>query len=531
VLDIVVKGGTIVDGSGKSRFASDVGIAGDRIAVVGNLAEHDARTVIPAEGLVVAPGLIDMHSHADYTLPVLPTADSKVHQGFTLEVVGNCGHSPAPLNAAMRREKLAGTLAGGNNLLWPGMEWSWDSFADFLAHLARIGTSVNVAPLVGHGAVRTLVLGEGDVTPTPDQLAAMKAEVRRAMRQGALGFSTGLIYPPGVYAATDEIVELARVAAEEGGIYTSHIRGESDAVLTSIDEAIAIARRAGISTQISHLKAAGKNNWPKMARCLELIEAARAEGLDVTADMYPYVAANTYIGALLPAKAQAGGREAIVRRLDDEGYRAEMRAALSGPRSAADAQWNEIYVSYCPRFPEYEGRTFEDIAAERGQPPDEAVLDILIETQTQTELIVFMMSEENVAMGLRRPYVMVGTDGEGRSADGPLSVGKPNPRNFGSAAKVLGKYARDDRLFSLEEAVRKMTGLPAFKLRLADRGLLQTGYAADLVIFDPHTVADVATFEQPHRYPRGIAWVVVNGQVVIDGGRHTGLRPGRIVSH
>ncbi len=530
MLDIVIKGGTIVDGSGRPRFVSDVGIVGDRVAVLANLPAPEARTVISAEGLIVAPGLIDMHSHADYTLPVLPTADSKIYQGFTLEVVGNCGHSPAPLNAAMRREKLAGTLAGGNNLLWPGMEWSWASFGDFLAHLARIGTSVNVAPLVGHGAVRTFVLGEGDVAPTPDQLDAMKAEVRRAMQEGALGFSTGLIYPPGVYADTDEIVELARVAAEEGGIYTSHIRGESDAVLASISEAIAIARRAGISTEISHLKAAGRNNWPKMARGLELIEAARAEGLDVTADMYPYVAANTYIGALLPAKAQAGGREAIVRRLGDEAYRAEMRSALSGPRSAADAQWNEIYVSYCPRFPEYEGRTFQDIASERRQPTDEAVLDILIETQTQTELIVFMMSEENVALGLGRPYVMIGTDGEGRSAQGPLSVGKPNPRNFGTTAKVLGHYARDEKLFSLEEAVRKMTGLPASKLRLADRGLLRAGYAADIVVFDPRTVADVATFEQPHRYPRGITWVLVNGQVVISEGRHTGLWPGRIIS-
>jgi len=326
-------------------------------------------------------------------------------------------------------------------------------------------------------------MGEGDARPNTEQLGAMKTAVRRAIAEGALGLSTGLIYPPGVYAGTDEIVALAQVVADEGGIYTSHIRGEGDTLLEAIAEAVAIGRRAYIAVQISHLKAAGRRNWHKMRHAIELIESAQAEGLDVTADMYPYTAANTYVGALLPAWAQVGGREAMVQRLQEGTYRAHVRQALMESRNAGDANWNEIYISYCPRFPEYEGRTFQNIAAERGQSPIDAILDILTETQTQAALIVFMMSEENVALGLSRPYVMIGSDGEGRSAQGPLSAGKPNPRNYGTCARMLGYYVRERGLVSLEEAVRRMTGLPASKLKLRERGLVKLDCFADLLNF------------------------------------------------
>jgi N-acyl-D-amino-acid deacylase len=514
MLDILLQNGVLVDGSGCARYPADVGIAGDRIEVIGRLPSAQAVRVIDVAGMMIAPGFIDMHSHADYTLPVLPTADSKVHQGFTLEVVGNCGQSPAPLNHAMRQEKIKSSALGGTNMLWPGMRWDWDSFGDFLLFLQQLGTSVNVAPLVGHGTIRTMVMGEGDGAPDAAQMEAMKAGVRKAFAEGALGLSTGLIYPPGIYARTDEIVALAQVAAEADGIYTTHIRGEGDTLLEAIAEAIEIGRRAHVRTEISHLKAAGKRNWHKMSQAIQLIEAARAEGLDVTADMYPYTAANTY----------------MVQRLGDAEYRARVRESLAESRNVGDADWDKIYVSYCPRFPAYEGRTSRDIASERGQAPEDAVLDILVETQTQAELIVFMMSEENVALGLRQPYVMLGSDGEGRSAQGPLSVGKPNPRNYGTCARMLGHYVRERAFVSLEEAVRRMTALPAARLKLRERGLVKPGNFADLVVFDPMSVADVATFEHPHRYPPGIAWVLVNGKVVIAEGQHTGVRPGRVVT-
>jgi N-acyl-D-amino-acid deacylase len=525
MLDILIRGGAVIDGTGRPARRADVAIAGSRIEAIDLLPDAGAARVIDATGQVVAPGFIDMHSHADFVLPGLPTADSKVHQGFTLEVVGNCGASPAPLTPARRQDVI--DSAG---LAVPALAWDWTTFRSYLDVLSRQGLSINVAPLVGHGTVRVLVMGPGDASPTADELRAMALEVRRAMGDGAVGFSTGLIYAPGVYADTDELVALTRAAGEAGGFYASHIRGESDSLLTAIAEAIEVGRRASVPVEISHLKAAGRSNWPRMAEAIALIDAARGEGLDVTADMYPYPAGSTALSALLPPWVHAGGREPLLARLADPADHARIRAALDGPGMARDAGWEGIAIAGSPARPEYEGQTVAAIAARLGRSPAEAVIEILRQTKGDTDMVLFMMSEENVALGLRQPWVMIGSDGEGRAAEGPYGTGKPHPRNYGTCPRFLGHYVRELGLLPLPEAIRKMTSLPAGKLGLRDRGRLEPGAVADIVVFDPATIADTATFAEPHRYPSGIPWVLVNGEPVIAGGQHTGRRPGRVLA-
>jgi N-acyl-D-amino-acid deacylase len=525
VLDILIRGGAVIDGTGRPARRADVAISRDRIEAIDLLPGATAARVIDAAGHVVAPGFIDMHSHADFTLPGLPTADSKVHQGFTLEVVGNCGSSPAPLTPARRQDVIDSI-----GLALPPLAWDWTTFRSYLDALTRKRLSINVAPLVGHGTVRLVAMGPGDARPTPDQLRAMTAEVRRAMDEGAIGFSTGLIYAPGVYADTDEVAELARAAGEGGGFYASHIRGEGRTLLSAIAEAIEVGRRAAVPVEISHLKASGRSNWPKMAQAIELIAEARAEGLDVTADMYPYPAGSTALSALLSPWVHAGGREPLLARLHDPADRARIRAELDGSGMAHDAGWEGILIAGCPARPDYEGRTLAHIASGLGTSPAEAAIEILRESRADAEMILFMMSEDNVALGLRQPWVMIGSDGEGRADHGPYGAGKPHPRNYGTCPRFLGHYVRDGGVVPLPDAIRKMTSLPAAKLGLRDRGRLEPGAVADVVVFDPGTVVDTATFAEPHRYPHGMPWVLVNGEPVIAGGRHTGSRPGRVLA-
>jgi N-acyl-D-amino-acid deacylase len=523
MLDFLIKNATIIDGTGSAGYPVDIGIQGDRIVAIGGLSQAEAGEIISAQGMVVAPGFIDMHSHADFSLPISPTANSKIHQGVTFELVGNCGISPAPIDDQSRQSAMANSILDG-----PGMDWAWDTFNSYLDRLRTTGISVNVGALVGHGTIRSLVMGEGDGLPNENQIDKMKNEVRLAMQAGAFGLSTGLIYPPNVYSSTDEIVALARCAADEGGIYASHIRGEADTVLKAVDEAIEIGKRANIPVEISHLKAKFHPNWHKMSIILEKIEKARAVGLDVTADMYPYTALNTSLSALLPPWVHVGGKNAMLHRLQNEIDRARIRQDLSAVAvQDQPGYWERTFISACPKQADFEGRHLQDLAAEIGVSPETAVMDILIEVESNVEMIQFLMSDENLELGLRSPNVMIGSDGEGRSAEGPLAVGKPHPRNYGTFPRVLGHYVREKKLFSLEEAVYKMTGLPAEKLHLHQRGLLKPGFFADVVIFDPETVADRATFIQPHQYPAGIPTVFVNGKVVIREGKHTQARPGR----
>ncbi len=525
MLDIIIRGGEVMDGTGKKAVRADVGILGDRIVEIGDLSSTEAERVIEAAGLCVAPGFIDIHSHGDWTLPYLPTANSKIHQGITLEVVGNCGSSVAPLSEAMREE-----LIEKNRL--SGIEYpvDWSGFGDYLDWLMRQGVSVNVAALVGHGTVREKVMGMSDRKPTPRQMKEMKLEVTRAMEEGAIGFSTGLIYTPNVYAGTEEIIELAKCAARLGGIYTSHIRGEADTLLEAIREALEVGRQAEMPVEISHFKASGVNNWHKMPDAIILVEAARAEGLDVMADMYSYPASNTELSSLIPPDIHVGGAERMIARLKAADCRDHLHTFFKDPEAANGVGWEGILICSCPSNPSYEGRSIQEISTSRGQNPVDAVMDILIETRLNADIIEFTMKEENVEMGLKQPFVSICTDASGTISEGPLSLGKPHPRAYGSFPRVLGRYAREKGLFSLEEAVRKMTSLPAHRLGLMRRGQLQPGYYADVVVFDPLEVRDAATYEQPHQYAVGIPWVLVNGQVVIENGRHTGARPGQIVA-
>jgi N-acyl-D-amino-acid deacylase len=528
MFDLLIQDGTIVDGTGSARQKADIGIIDGRIEAIGNLTGADAGQILSAQNLVVAPGFIDVHSHADYVLPVLPTADSKVHQGVTFEMVGNCGASPSPLSSQFRQAAIDNTLLGGGMPI----PWDWDTFESYFNRLRKTGTSVNVGALVGQGAIRTMVMGMSAAEPSVEQLDAMKAEVRKCMQAGAFGISSGLIYPPNVYAKTAEIIELATVVAEFGGIYTTHVRGEANTVLEAVDEAIQIGRSAGISVEISHLKAQLRPNWPKMAQLIKNIQTARDEGLDVNADMYPYNASNTTLTALLPDWAHVGGRAQLFKRLQNDSDRAKIFQVLHAV-SVADnpSYWNRVKISFCTARPDYEGFSIQEIADQRGETPEDTVMNVLLEVNGNAEMVQFLMSEENVELGLQSKHVMIGTDGEGRVAEGPLSIGKPHPRNYGTFPRVLGYYARQQELFSLEEAIRKMTGLPAQKFGLQDRGLLKPGNWADLVVFDPNQVIDKSTFTQPHQYPVGINHVLVNGQFVILDGIHTGALPGQVVTH
>ncbi len=525
MLDILIRNGEVIDGSGAALLKADVAILNGRIVQVGELAGADAARVIDASGHVVSPGFVDMHTHADFTLPVGPTADSMVTQGITTAATGQCGTSPAPiLPGRSPRELLAALWA---MLSFEGMPWGeWRSFGDYLDYLERLGTSINVVPLVGHGMIRANVMGYDPSPASPQQMAQMQRELLDAMDGGAVGVSTGLIYAPGMFTSTEELIEFTRPCGERGGFYFSHIRNENDTLLESLAEAIRIGRETGASVQISHFKAGGKANWGKVPAALEMIDQARAEGLDVSADMYPYLAGSTGLSTLLPKWAQHGGNAAILARLADDAQRREMAAEMT---ASDEIEWDKVLLSRAPEWPQIEGRHVADLADEAGRPAYDWVFDALLRTKLDIEMVRFNMSEENKVQSLRHPQMMIGCDGMGLCTQGLLSAGIRHPRNYGTFPRVLSHYVREEGVITLEEAVHKMTGLAATKLRWHDRGLLREGYAADVVVFDPATVRDLATYERPHQYATGIPYVIVNGKMVIENGAHTQVKPGRVL--
>jgi N-acyl-D-amino-acid deacylase len=525
MLDLLIRNGQVVDGSGAPRYRADVAVGGGCIVEVGQLEGAEAETVLDASGCVVAPGFVDMHSHADYSLPSLPTADSLVHQGITTIVAGQCGASPAPLLDETREQVIA--MGESEDMPLPWHEWS--TFGSYLDYLAQMGISLNVVPLVGQGTVRSAVMGFTARPPDSEQVARMQVEVAQAMDEGAVGVSTGLIYPPGSYTSTEELIAITRPVGERDGFYFSHIRGEGDTLLESVAEAIRIGREAGAAVQISHFKAVGERNWPKSAAALDLIDQARAEGLEVTADLYPYLASSTGLSATLPDWANEGGKEVILKRLADPESRRRMAADMQGGRTPRAGGWDLVFISNSPKNRSYEGHHVAELAAEAAKSPHDWILDALLETELDVGMIKFSMSEDNRKLELRHPAMMIGTDGYGLAREGPLSRGKPHPRNYGTFPRVLGHYVREQGVISLEEAIWKMSGFPAQKLRWTDRGLLKKGFRADLVVFDPDRVADQATYEAPHQFPRGIHHVVVNGRLVIQEDVHTGARPGVIL--
>ena len=527
MLDIKIAGGLVADGTGAPARRADVGVTGDRITAVGDLAREPAGRTVDATGLVVAPGFIDIHTHSDWRLWSNRRAESKIRQGVTTEVVGNCGFSPAPVS-----DEFKGQMERFALYRPAGMDFSWRSLGDYFRRYEDEGVAVNVVQLIGHGTLRLAAMGFARRAPTARELVTMERLMDESMASGAWGLATGLIYAPGSYAETEEIVAVARRAAH-GGFYASHIRGEGETLLAAVGEAIRVGREGGLPVQVSHIKAAGRPHWGRVEAALGLIDMAREEGQDVMADVYPYTASSTTLRTLLPDWALEGGIDAMVERLGDPDARARIRDDLTGGGSAILARglgWEDIMIAYAPSRPEAQGRRLADIARDAHADPLEVALDLLVAERGGGYMILFQLDEADLRRALVHPQVMIGSDGSSLAVDGELGAGKPHPRSYGTFARVLARYVREEPLLSLETAVHKMSGLPARRLGLSDRGVLDAGAKADVVAFDPDRVLDVATYDDPHRYALGIPHVVVNGRVVIDGGRHTGALPGRVLT-
>ena len=524
---LIIRNGKVVDGGGNPWFKADVGVVGDTIRTVGRLGRERADVTIDAEGMVVSPGFIDIHTHSDGPLLVDGEGHAHIRQGVTTNVIGNCGGSLAPVTAKSR-EYAAARLGE-----FEGVELDWSTLGEYLDRLEKQGVSVNVVPLVGQGTVRGSVMGFADRPPTSTELEEMKDLVASAMEDGAYGLSSGLIYVPGSYADTGEVTELAAVAAAYGGSYNSHIRGENDTLLDAVAEAIAIGRRTGAPVQIAHFKAMGRHMWGRSVDSLGLVDEARAAGVDVTCDQYPYNASATGLSAYMPAWLHVGGPECMVQRLKDPAARARLRRdILNGLPGWVSLHkgvgWDNTMVTSCADH-ELEGLTVSKIAVRRGADDFDTAFDLLLEFKGRVHVVYFTIGDEDIERIMRHPAVMVGSDSSAIAAEGPLARGKPHPRTFGTFVRVLGHYVREKRTITLEEAVRKMTSFPAGKMRLYDRGLIRPGVKADIVVFDPETVTDRGTYTDPFQYPAGIVHVFVNGKHTIKDGQHLGTKAGAVL--
>ncbi|ASR39246.1 N-acyl-D-amino-acid deacylase [Prauserella marina] len=514
--EIVIRGGEIIDGSGAPRRSADIGITGDRITGIGK-GLRGAETV-DAGGLVVAPGFIDLHSHADFTLEGSPHATTQLHQGVTTLLTGNCGFSPFP---------VVGGLPPRLPVHGHELSWTWKDAAGFGKALERARPAVNVGLQIGHGAVRHAVLGGEDRPPSTDELDHMRQLVADAARGGALGLSSGLIYAPGLFGGMDEIAELARVAARHGMLYSTHMRDETDRLVEAVTEAIQTAERAGVRLEISHLKCMGRANHGSVNEALRLIEAARERGVDVGADVYPYTASSTGLMSRLAPWAVDGGADALLARLADPATRDRIAADLRDRFAAEHDPAGIVLAELSPgRYADAVGRSLQDLATGSAGDAADVALDVLAEHEARVGIVNHAMAEADVEAVLRHPAVAVASDGWTMDASGQ---GMPHPRSFGTFSRVLGRYVRERGVLTLEEAIRKMTSLPAERLRLADRGLLRDGAAADIVVFDPETVLDRSTYLDPWRLSEGMHAVLLNGVPVLRDGAPTGARGGRIL--
>ena len=526
--DILIRNGRVVDGMGNPWVYVDVGVTGDRISLVGRAAANaTAKQVIDAKGLIVAPGFIDMLEQSEWNLLIDKQAFSKLTQGITTGITGE-GGSIAPQNdeaLADRRDFLEHYH----------LAVDWRDLDGYFRRLEKQGAGINLGTYVGATQVRRCVMGSADRAPTAEELARMEQLVEQAMRQGAMGVSTSLIYAPAFYAKTEELIALAKVASKYGGIYASHIRNEGDHEMEALDEAFRIGREAKIPVEIWHLKVAGRQNWGKMPDVIAAIEAARASGLDVTANQYSYTASGTSLGATIPPKYHEDGSTAFVTRLQNPQVRAAIRQELAGVGGSIENMWRGtggpqgILVASVldPMFKHYEGKTIAQIAADEHKDPLDTLMDLVVAGKDHVGAVYFTMSEDDVKFAMQQPFVSVGTDAGAVNVQGPLSESKVHPRAYGTFPRILGRYVRDQRLLTLEQAIRKFTSLPAQRMGLRDRGILRTGAFADITIFDPSTVNDMATFENPHRPSVGIEYVIVNGVVSLEGGKVTGRLAGR----
>lgn len=525
--DLLLRNARIADGSGSPLFKGDVAVEGDRIAAVGDLSTAAAHRTLDLDGAVVSPGFIDLHSHSDVTLAEYPRGESMIQQGITTQLVGNCGLSPFPV-IKEREDLLKSYLFFGNT----SKIFDWDTAASFMSYLDNKPLAGNYALMVGHGAIRIAAMGYDEREPTEAELAYMQKLIAECYEAGVFGFSTGLIYTPGSYSQTPELISLAAVGKKYGGFYASHIRGEAQTLLDAIEEAITIGREAGVGVQLSHHKAAGKNNWGKIKTSLKMIDDARAAGQDVQGDQYPYTAGSTGLPALLPRWAMEGGVQAMKERLRDPDTYARIKQLIYDEDPESGASQFPIDTIVIARvgptsiFKQYEGMFVPDIARARGEDPVDTALTMLRDETDAIQIVVFIMSEDDVKTVMRHPQISVGTDGSGIN---PGAGGKPHPRTYGTFPRVLGHYVREEKVITLEEAIRKMTSLPARRLGRPDMGLLRPGFQADLVVFNPDTVEAGATYAEPHQYARGIDYVIVNGQVVIDHGQDTGAKAGRVL--
>lgn len=528
VYDLIIMNGRIVDGTGNPWFYGDVAIRGDRIIKVGRVGPSRAARRIDARGLVVAPGFIDMLGQSELNLLIDPRAESKVFQGITTEVTGE-GGSAAPLNDYIVKESEP-------FFKHFKITADWRSLAEYFARLERSRMAINLATYVGATQVRQYVLRDENRAPTPVELDEMRKLVAQAMEDGAVGLSTSLVYAPAFYAKTEELIELARVAARYGGVYATHMRNESNSIMSALDEAIRIGNEANIPVEIFHLKMAGKPNWGKMRDVIAKIEAARARGLDITADQYPYVAGATSLGANVPPWAHEGGTAKFLERLKDPATREKLKQEMRAPSN----NWENFYLgagggegimvsSVLNReLAKYEGKRLNEVAKTMGKADElDSMFDLLIADNAQTGMVVFLMSEDDVKLALKQPWVSIGVDHGAVALAGPLAEGRAHPRGYGSFPRILGRYVRDERVLSLEDAIRKMTSLAANRVHLIDRGLLKPGYFADVVVFDPQQVRDTATFEDPNRLSTGMRYVIVNGAMVVFAGKQTNALPGR----
>ena len=527
--DLVVINGRIIDGTGSPWYSGDIGIREGKIATIGNLKNVPRTRTMDARGMVVAPGFIDMLGQSELTILVDPRLPSKICQGITTEITGE-GGSAAPLNDAIIQADRTGYE---HYHITP----DWKTLGQYFARLEKQGMGINLATYVGATQVRRMVLGDDDKQPTPAQLEQMKELVRQAMQEGAAGLSTSLEYAPAPYAKTEELIALASEAGKFGGIYATHMRNESDAVLPAIDEALRIGREGHLPVEIWHIKVAGKQNWGRMPEVVAKINAARAAGMDITADTYAYPAWFNSMSAFIPPWAHDGGDAKLVERLKDAAMRSRIRKDLLTPSSDWDNEWQEvpgpesvlIGVVHNPKLLPLQGKRLSEIAKLWGKDPMDALFDLLIEDNAFTEVAVFGMSEPDVALALQQPWVSVDNDSSGTSPDGILGQEHPHPRAYGTFPRILRKYVREEQKLTLEEAIRKFSALPAQRMRLTDRGVLKAGMWADVVIFDPATVRDMATFENPNQLSQGMQYVLVNGVPVIAEGKMTGALPGKVL--
>ncbi|MBI9045013.1 MAG: D-aminoacylase [Anaerolineaceae bacterium] len=523
MLDIIIKNAEIIDGSGKPRFKADVAVLNGKIVNIAANLEHETKLTIDAQGLILSPGFIDPHTHSDISLFRFPKAESRIYQGVTTEVTGNCGYAPAPIyGAAVKEVKTDAQLFG--------VDITWNSMAEYLEALGQNGHAVNIVPLIGHNTIRGSVLGYGDVKPDEKQMKAMESLITAAMEEGARGMSSGIYYPPGCYAENEEIIRLAKVVAKFDGIYATHVRSETDKVIESAIEAFQVGLQAGIKVQYSHIKIEGYRNWHLIDDFMKLLDGDLAGDISLLCDKYPYLASSTNLFTMMPYWAQADGGATIAARVMDSSTRNKLREDWKSNQIEWDNRsgvrdWEDILITGCHSHPEYEGQNVMEIAANLSQDPLETTLDLIGLDDAAVSAVFFTQNKENHLRLIQHPLVAAGSDG----ASLANVEGKSHPRSFGTFARYIRRYVREEELFSLEECVHRMTCMPAAHFNLTGRGVITENAWADLVLFDAEKITDTATFTDPHQYAKGVEYVLVNGEVVLEKGEHNGKLAGRIL--